>query len=164
MSCVKYSMFFNKKKFDFESRHSDSEPACACFRKKRGMNNSERFRACFSDNMNRLLSFVYLPQIHFRIDLDGRLDETRLLDALELAVRETPVLSCRYVEHPIRPYWERNPKADCRSGDVFLRLPGGRSPFSGRSGSFSELSDLRKHRPAHQGHGDSRRFHRIRFR
>ena len=69
--------------------------------------------------MNWLLSFVYLPQIHFRIDLDARLDETRLLDALELAVRATPVLSCRYVEHPIRPYWEQNPKADCRSEDVF---------------------------------------------
>lgn len=119
MNYVKYNMFFNKRKFDFESRHPDSEPACACFRKKRGMDNSERFRACFSDNMNRLLSFVYLPQIHFRIDLDGRLDETRLLDALQLAVRATPVLSCHYVEHPIRPYWEQNPKADCRSGDVF---------------------------------------------
>jgi len=112
-------MFFNKRNFDFESKHPDSELAGACFRKKRGMDNPERFRACFSDNMNRLLSFVYLPQIQFRIDLDGRLDETRLLDALELAVRTTPVLSCRYVEHPIRPYWERNPKADCRSKDVF---------------------------------------------
>lgn len=95
MNCVKYSIFFNKRKFDFESRHPDSEPAYACFRKKRGMDNSERFRACFSDNMNRLLSFAYLPQIHFRIDLDGRLDEIRLLDALQLAVRATPVMLLR---------------------------------------------------------------------
>ncbi len=119
MNYVKYNIFFNKRKFDFESRHPDGELACVCFRKKRGMDNSERFRACFSDNMNWLLSFVYLPQIHFRIDLNGRLDEMRLLEALELAVRATPVLSCRYVEHRIRPYWELNPEVDCRREDVF---------------------------------------------
>lgn len=46
------------------------------------------------------------------MSLDGKVDSQRLARIARLIVRAEPVLGCRFVPHPFRPYWERREDLD----------------------------------------------------
>jgi len=47
-------------------------------------------------------------QNRFILTFDGRLDKDRITRAIRLGLDAEPVLGCRFVWHPWRPYWERS--------------------------------------------------------
>lgn len=47
-------------------------------------------------------------QNRFILTFDGRLDKDRITRAIRLGLDAEPVLGCRFVWHPRRPYWERS--------------------------------------------------------
>jgi NRPS condensation-like uncharacterized protein len=51
-------------------------------------------------------------QFHFVLEMDGRLDEHRMRQALRLAMDAEPVFGCRYVAAPRQPYWARRDDLD----------------------------------------------------
>jgi NRPS condensation-like uncharacterized protein len=51
-------------------------------------------------------------QFHFVLEMEGRLDEDRLRQALRLAMDSEPVFGCRYVAGHRQPYWERRVDLD----------------------------------------------------
>lgn len=46
-------------------------------------------------------------QIRIIVRFDGTLDEARMRNAVRLAFDAEPVTGCRFVERPLRPYWQR---------------------------------------------------------
>lgn len=58
-----------------------------------------------NDQWDFLLSTIWNQMIHLVIMVEGRLDEARLLHAMETALSAEPVLRCRFVESPL-PCWE----------------------------------------------------------
>lgn len=57
-------------------------------------------------------NLIHDGQIRFSIKFSGRVDEERLARAVRLTLDIEPVLGCRFVERPFRPYWERCPGLD----------------------------------------------------
>jgi NRPS condensation-like uncharacterized protein len=66
-----------------------------------------RFPASAQDQVNYLMRRGGNQQLHCVMTLDGQLDAERIAQAVRLSVEAEPVLGCRFVEHPRRPYWER---------------------------------------------------------
>ena len=66
-------------------------------------------------------------QIRCLLTFDGRLDAARLARAVRLTLDAAPVLGCRFVERPWRPYWER---CDDLDEIVFCRLVEAADPQS----------------------------------
>ena len=52
------------------------------------------------------------PMIQLEMEFDGQLDAERLARAIDLSLDAEPVLGCRFVVHPRKPYWERLPKTN----------------------------------------------------
>jgi len=52
-------------------------------------------------------NLIHDGQLRFLIKFAGRVDEERLARAFRLTLDIEPVLGCRFVERPFRPYWER---------------------------------------------------------
>ncbi len=53
----------------------------------------------------------YASSMHIQlvITIEGAIDVKRLKKAVLLSLEAEPVLGCRFVEHPVRPYWEPQP-------------------------------------------------------
>ncbi len=51
-------------------------------------------------------------QFHFVLEMEGRLDEHRVRQALRLAMDSEPVFGCRYIASHRQPYWERRDDLD----------------------------------------------------
>jgi len=71
-----------------------------------------RFRASTQDQLNYLFRKVSSPEIHCVIAMAGQLDAERMARAVRLTMDAEPVLGCRFVKHPWRPYWERRDDLD----------------------------------------------------
>ncbi len=71
-----------------------------------------RYPAEPQDLMNFLGRSVANQQLNAVLHLGGTLDEGRLRQALRLSFERQPVLGCRFVEDPDRPYWERRGDLD----------------------------------------------------
>lgn len=70
-----------------------------------------RYRATALDLMLDLARYVHDGQGRWVLTLSGRLDPERLRRAIRLSLDAEPVLGCRFVTGPWRPYWERLPDA-----------------------------------------------------
>jgi NRPS condensation-like uncharacterized protein len=66
-----------------------------------------RFPASAQDQVNYLMRRGGNQQLHCVMTLDGQVDAKRIVQAVHLSLDAEPVLGCRFVEHPRRPYWER---------------------------------------------------------
>jgi NRPS condensation-like uncharacterized protein len=53
------------------------------------------------------LKTVTVPLIHLTVDFEAPVDRGRLVRALRLLLDAEPVLGCRFVPRPIRPYFDR---------------------------------------------------------
>jgi NRPS condensation-like uncharacterized protein len=71
-----------------------------------------RYPAEPQDLLNFLGRGVANQQLNLLLHLGGSLDEDRLRQALRLTFEAQPVLGCRFVEGPDRPYWERRTDLD----------------------------------------------------
>ena len=67
----------------------------------------ESYPAQPQDLLSLLGRRVANQQLNSLMHLDGSLDADRLRSALRLTLDGQPVLGCRLVEDPRRPYWER---------------------------------------------------------
>ena len=68
------------------------------------------FPSVIVDRVALLLGALGEMMIQMEMKFDRPLDADRLKQALALALDAEPVLGCRLVEHPRRPYWERWPE------------------------------------------------------
>jgi NRPS condensation-like uncharacterized protein len=68
-----------------------------------------RYPATPLDGMLDIARFLHDGQGRWVLTFSGRLDPERLARAIELSFDAEPVLGCRFVAHPWRPYWERLP-------------------------------------------------------
>ncbi|OPY69407.1 MAG: acyltransferase PapA5 [Syntrophorhabdaceae bacterium PtaU1.Bin034] len=70
----------------------------------------ERFPAPALDQLLHLARHLHDGQLRAVLTFSGgRLDAGRLVRAFQLTLDAEPVLGCRFVAHPWRPYWERLP-------------------------------------------------------
>lgn len=76
------------------------------------MSKSSRIPTTSQDRMHFINRMNCNQQINSIIHLDGRVDEGRFARAVRLAVDAEPILGCRFVVRPWRPYWERHPNLD----------------------------------------------------
>ena len=78
----------------------------------KSMNATEapaRYPALTLDRMLHLARHLHDGQSRYLITFSARLDTERIARAFELSLDAEPVLGCRFVDHPWRPYWERLP-------------------------------------------------------
>ncbi len=68
-----------------------------------------RYPALTLDRMLHLARHLHDGQSRYLVTFSGRLDTERIARAFELSLDAEPVLGCRFVDHPWRPYWERLP-------------------------------------------------------
>ena len=73
---------------------------------------SERYPAQPQDLLNYFGRSVANQQVNIVLRLDGSLDEERLRRAFRLTFDAQPILGCRFVDGPDRPYWERRDDLD----------------------------------------------------
>lgn len=59
------------------------------------------------DRLEHLVLAAADQQLHCVIRFAGRVDSDRLARAVRLTLNAEPVLGCRFVERPWRPFWER---------------------------------------------------------
>ncbi|MHB8893686.1 MAG: hypothetical protein ACYC99_00705 [Candidatus Geothermincolia bacterium] len=71
-----------------------------------------RFKASLMDQAEYLDRIICNQQIQCVLELDGRVDESRLERALRLAMDAEPVLGCRFVEGRLAPHWQRRDDLD----------------------------------------------------
>ncbi len=71
-----------------------------------------RYRAATQDQMNYLTRELADQQLHAVVTFDQHVDEIRMARAVRLAMDVEPVLGCRFVVHPWRPYWQRRTDLD----------------------------------------------------
>lgn len=67
-------------------------------------------RRLASDSIHRYFSFMHeVEDTHGRcvIVFNGHINAERMARAVRLTLDADPILGCRFVEHPWRPYWER---------------------------------------------------------
>jgi NRPS condensation-like uncharacterized protein len=64
-------------------------------------------------------------QVRMVVELDGRLDDARLAEAVRVVVEAEPVLACRVRERFFRPVWTRIPDLDPQS---LIRIVAGANP------------------------------------
>jgi NRPS condensation-like uncharacterized protein len=69
----------------------------------------QRYPSVCTDLAAAMLRGIGEMMIQMELEFDEPLDVGRLTKALALAMDAEPVLGCRLVEHPRRPYWERLP-------------------------------------------------------
>jgi len=67
-----------------------------------------RYPATAMDKFELLARNFHDGQNRFILTFDGRLDKDRITRAIRLGLDAEPVLGCRFVWHPWRPYWERS--------------------------------------------------------
>jgi len=60
-----------------------------------------------------LMRTLHDAQIRCVITFSGRIDVERMARAVRLTLYAEPILGCRFVEHPRKPYWERRDDLDC---------------------------------------------------
>ncbi len=80
----------------------------------KGMKATEaptRYPALALDRLLHLARHLHDAQTRAVVAFSGRLDKERIARAFELSLDAEPVLGCRFVDHPWRPYWERLPEA-----------------------------------------------------
>jgi NRPS condensation-like uncharacterized protein len=65
-----------------------------------------RYHAEVWDLMQLLFGKFNDHQLRGAIRLDGRVDESRLARAVDLSADAFPIIRCKFVEGPGRPYWE----------------------------------------------------------
>ncbi|OPY69406.1 MAG: acyltransferase PapA5 [Syntrophorhabdaceae bacterium PtaU1.Bin034] len=68
---------------------------------------SVRYPAPAQDQVLHLARHLHDGQSRLLLTFSGRLDAERLTRAFELSLDAEPVMGCRFVAHPWRPYWER---------------------------------------------------------
>ena len=73
---------------------------------------SERFPARAMDRAEYMDRLISDQQIHCVVTLGDRVDPERLARAVRITLDAEPVLGCRFVERPWRPYWERRHDLD----------------------------------------------------
>ncbi|MCP4345970.1 MAG: hypothetical protein GY795_10650 [Desulfobacterales bacterium] len=86
------------------------------------MNNKipERFPLTVVDRgVSALFSNMGDIMLQVEIEFSNQLDPDRLRQALQLVLDAEPVLGCRLVFHPHRPYWERLPDNERENFSVF---------------------------------------------
>lgn len=66
------------------------------------------------DRLEHLVLAAADQQLHCVIRFAGRIDAPRLARAVRLTLDAEPVLGCRFVVHPWRPFWTRLPGLDER--------------------------------------------------
>ena len=67
------------------------------------------------DRLEHLVRAAADQQLHCVIRFAGRIDEARMARAVRLTLDAEPVLGCRFVERPWRPFWERLADLDARA-------------------------------------------------
>ena len=67
-----------------------------------------RYPAPIQDKLMFLSRNIHNGQLGNIITFDGQLDKDRINRAIRLSLDVEPVLGCRFVWHPRRPYWERS--------------------------------------------------------
>lgn len=72
----------------------------------------DRFPATVQDLFNYLGRLWHDGQIRCVVRFAGQVDAARMARAARLTLDAEPVLGCRLVERPFRPYWQRRPDLD----------------------------------------------------
>ncbi|HEX6383641.1 MAG TPA: hypothetical protein VF177_03125 [Anaerolineae bacterium] len=72
----------------------------------------QRFPATSQDLFNYVARLFHDSQIRCVVRMAGRIDAERMVRAIRLTLDAEPVLGCRLVEHPWRPYFERRDDLD----------------------------------------------------
>lgn len=72
----------------------------------------ERFPAPPMDQFMYLVRILHDGQGRCVVTFAGQVDAERMARAVRLTLDAEPVLGCRFVEHPRRPYWERRDDLD----------------------------------------------------
>lgn len=70
-----------------------------------------RYPAPVQDQLLHLARRMHDGQCRAVVSFSDRLDAQRLARAFDLSLDAEPVLGCRFVDRPWRPYWERLPRA-----------------------------------------------------
>ncbi|MFC9712565.1 condensation domain-containing protein [Paenibacillus sp. NPDC056933] len=72
------------------------------------LEHKEIFPVEAQDMMNYIYrSFIGNQQISYVLKFEGRLDPNLLNEAIQITVGLQPILACRFVEDPVRPYWKK---------------------------------------------------------
>jgi len=74
-------------------------------------NIPNRFPAEYAER-TLLTTFSLMGDLMLQVEMkfDHNLDHDRMRKAFQLSLIAEPILGCRFVYHPRRPYWERNPE------------------------------------------------------
>lgn len=72
----------------------------------------ERFPAPIMDRLMYLYLTLYCGEEYRVITFTGQIDAERMVRAVRLTLDAEPILGCRFIEHPRRPYWERREDLD----------------------------------------------------
>lgn len=80
----------------------------------------KKFQASSMDKLTFALRKFGDQQIHAVLDFNGHFDEQRIKKAVRLMLESEPVLGCRFIEHPKKPYWERMGNLDNQDYCTFV--------------------------------------------
>ncbi len=83
-----------------------------------------RLPAPFLDKTQYLISRIFVLQIHVDFRFGQKLSPSRLKKALGLVLDREPVLGCRFVPHPLRPFWERLSRQELDKADILTEASG----------------------------------------
>ncbi|MGG4453268.1 condensation domain-containing protein [Brevibacillus porteri] len=67
----------------------------------------QRLPANGSDRFNYMVSYLSDCQLQMVLEMDGHVNQQRLLQAMEASTIAEPIIGCRFIKDPVRPYWER---------------------------------------------------------
>ncbi|GAB1529560.1 MULTISPECIES: hypothetical protein [Brevibacillus] len=67
----------------------------------------QRLPANGSDRFNYMVSYLSDCQLQMVLEMDGQVNQQRLLQAMEVSTIAEPIIGCRFIKDPVRPYWER---------------------------------------------------------
>ncbi|MCM3145752.1 condensation domain-containing protein [Brevibacillus sp. MER 51] len=66
-----------------------------------------RLPANGSDRFNYMVSYLSDCQLQMVLEMDGQVNQQRLLQAMEASTIAEPIIGCRFIKDSVRPYWER---------------------------------------------------------
>ncbi|MFF0825427.1 condensation domain-containing protein [Brevibacillus sp. NPDC003359] len=67
----------------------------------------QRLPANGSDRFNYMVSYLSDCQLQMVVEMDGHVNQQRLLQAIEVSTIAEPIIGCRFIKDPVHPYWER---------------------------------------------------------